>query len=220
MNTNLKPTKQTYVLNLNDDFIQLAITNAREKINTLENAINETFGRHEHERRIFETARITFETATNTWNAIERNRLKIENQLLEQQQLIETLTSFHKRKGDKTLKIVSSKKKEVDEKYMNVKWLDSAVVVLNREQCFLSENELWALFAATPTIVDACNKNKTKFYQMRPIAISGLMKHVLRKYKSINSVKLIVYNDKFGLPEWMGDNNVPLPAFMKEFMFK
>lgn len=215
MDKNIKD-KAFYTMNFNNASINLAIQNSREKIAEI-NVLKEKLSpEYEKTKSFYEEAKELFLAIDKQWNSLQES-------IDQQNILINGFTTFNKSTAANKILKRSIDVKDVPDgtkKDMNVKWLPAAVNVLNKEDKFMTWEEIWYEFAKDAELVAKCNKNITKFKDMKGVAGNGIMKHILRTNRKHGEKLLCVYHDKIGIADWVDENNVPYnPKHMKEFAY-
>lgn len=105
-----------------------------------------------------------------------------------------------------------------------IQWSKEFTIILKTENRFMTWDELWnAYFKRYPNLNKEAFKGKFNSQKANMIATAkNTMQQMQEKTPfSKRLTPFVLYKEKhFGLPEWVNDEIVPYPQYIKQFMFK
>jgi len=199
--------QEIYALNLNSESSALCIQNAKEKIAEIEVLKEKFMPTYEEKKTFFQSVKTEFEAAQREMDGLDESIAK-------QQIIINAFSVFNSNTSNvKVLRRLDNPDNAPPQSdhVMNVKWLEEAAVILERNKRFMSFEEIWTEFGKDQSLVDRCNKNKTKFKHMSYAVYSSFVKQVKRPAGSrvYNGTARGLWHDKYGLASWLDDQGEP-----------
>lgn len=202
-----------HVVNINDKMQNRIIQMANEKISETKVLIEKLMPQFEEKKLQLKMAQDEFD---NVSKQIESMRADIERDAT----IIRTMRHFTDIQSDKELRVVGYETKPTTEGFKSpkkVNWLQAISDILNKENRFMTFPEIWYLLGEDSDLVAAANKTGVGFKKSRGSVSGNLQRHAELK-GSTRGQYVIMYKDKFGLPEWLDKSGTILPKFLKEFM--
>ncbi|HEY4062356.1 MAG TPA: hypothetical protein VGM30_10670 [Puia sp.] len=145
--------------------------------------------------------------------------------LSENKLLLEELVRYRNNKrGDKDLRVLratSNLDQPRPQQVKEFKWLPLAVGVLSELNRFVSPDDLYIIILQkNPEIQKSIDKKKArKEFRSRVTATLKKACEINPKRKR-GKQQIVVYKEKIGLFEWVDEEMIPKPSFMKDFMFR
>lgn len=213
--------KDAHVLNLSDSLQDRIVQNASSAIMALQASKAKLMPTYEEKK-------LQLELAQQEFNEVAVQMENIDNEVKEQELLVQTMTQFMKLdKKDKALRVLApAAEKKGTPAPKRIAWLDEAYKVLSEEGVFLSSKELVEKIVKQPHIQEIVKQMKSHISGTKTTAELNFISHAQitmrredtwgRNFKPV----LWIYKDMLGLYEWKGEDDIPLPPYMKQFMFK
>lgn len=201
------------------------IENARYKIAEL-NSLQEKLMPEFKEKEIF------YLDSLKQFTDVKKQMDSLSEQIVNENNIIEAFAKYKDvSSGEKLFKKVNTEPEEGkilgmsksgrvvrEPKYSGLKWLDEAVLILKKENKFMSTDEIWMEFSKNKRIVEAANETKTGFNNMKYAVRDSIVNHIIKPDKSGKGKTLSMYQEKIGLPDWIKNNSLINPEHVKAFM--
>jgi hypothetical protein len=207
--------QDTYVMNLNESMQQRIIKVLKgegRSIAELAVQVEKLMPEYNEKRNFYESVKRDFDSVQAQMDALK-------DEIKEAEQIVNVIAHFKEK--DSVTKILKGvklgTKKEGKQSPKKIGWLDGQRRILEKENRFLSWDELWAGMAKDETIQEAATKTKTGFHNAKAAAFNNLNNHC----QAANNPRgrfIIMYKEKYGLTEWLDESGVVRVDHLKEFM--
>lgn len=199
--------QEIYALNLNSESSDLCIQNAQEKIAEIE-------GMKEKLMPTYQEKKDFYQSVLKEFQAVQAEMDSLDERIAKQQTVINAFKTFNSNTSNvKVLRRLDNPENAPPqaEHRLHVSWLEEVAALLEKTNRFMTFEEIWAEFGKDQSLVDRCNKNKTKFTSMHWAVIGSLQNHVKRPAGSrlYKGISLSVWHDKYGFTSWVDEEGNP-----------
>jgi hypothetical protein len=165
----------------------------------------------------FEDKELQLHLAQKEFDDVNKEIQSIKDDIESDIRIIRAIRHFKDSDADKQLRVVGVEKKPSVSGFKSpkqVNWLIEASNVLLKVNRFITFEELWYLMGENPELVEAVNKTNRGWKGSKRLIENNLTIHATRTFTTNRKQQFIIYNDKFGLPEWVDAKGVMLPKFL------
>ncbi len=205
----------SHVVNINDKMQDRIISMANQEIAATKVLIEKLMPE-------FEAKELQLHMAQEEFDKVNKQISILKGDIERDANIIRTMRHFEDIKADKQLRVVGVEKPTGTTGYKSPKkmsWLQAASDILNKENRFLTFPELWQIMGNNAELVAIADSTATGFKNMRNAVSNNLTIHATTDKKHGKSKSVILYKEKFGLPEWLDNKGVVVPKYLKEFMY-
>lgn len=165
-----------------------------------------------------------FKEAEEMYVAEKQGISEITDEIDAQKALVSLLVNFNKRPSkNKELRVMratshlDAKKRKTTGRYF--RWMENAAIALEKADHFMSKEELFeAILKNNPEMKSFFEENKQRGYTAKYSFFNNIDTETKKKNKTENSI--IKYNNKYGLLNWMTDENVPESKYLDQVLFR